>query len=204
MIELVKIELEHKLNCPNCGQPRLVAKPKSVNVPGGGYFLSDGDTIFGLYQKLVDAGFEKAIDVIAPNAWDTVNYDYDLLVGECPFCGEEYFVLQVSMIDDAVEVDREFVESYFRENAPVPPPTNFVATLAEQNLQWLVHRHDTSKGVSLTHVIGPFGLEGKTMKGPYGVSACASGDLDTWRAAREFVFGLWPHLKTLARSVNKR
>jgi len=197
-IQLIKIEHEHRLNCPNCGHTRLVAKTKSSEVPGGGCWLSDGDTIFGLYDDLVKAGFEKSV-----TSWDDASYIYFLLVGTCPACHKEYVVLQVSMID--AEVDNEFVESYFRENAPVPPPTNYVANLAERNLEWLIERHDTAKGVALTHIIGPFALKnGKTMKGQYGVSACSSGDFDTWQAGRELVFGLWPQLKTLARAVNQK
>lgn len=146
---------------------------------------------------------EKAVEVDEPKAWDSVNYDYEMLVGECPSCGEQYFVLQVSMIDDAVEVDREFVESYFRANAPAPEPTNFVARLAESSLEWLVQRHDTSKGIALTHVFGPFGLDGKTLNGSKGVEDWGSGDFDAWRAGRSFVFGMWPHLKTLARLVSQ-
>lgn len=197
MIQLIEIEQEHRLNCPNCRHTRLIAKTKSVYVPGGGCWLSDGDTIFGLYQDLVDAGLEKEVD-----ERDSVNYHYALLVGECPSCAEEYFVVETSMIDDAAEVDYKFVESYFLGNTPVPPPTNFVATLAERGLEWLVHRHDTSKGVSLTHVIGPFGVVGQAMKGPYGVAACSSGDLDAWQVGRELLFELWPQLKSLAGTVN--
>lgn len=107
------------------------------------------------------------------------------------------------MIDDAVKVDHQFCESYFRENAAVSEPTNFVANLPERDLEWLVHRHDTAKGVALKHVFGPFGLDGKTMRGANGVSSCSSGDLDMWKFGQELIFSLWPNLKALAVQVNQ-
>lgn len=169
MIQLKKIEQDHLLKCPNCGHARLAATFNTLEVPGGGYFLSDGDTIFGLYEDLIEAGL-----ITKPKDGENHNFDYALLVGDCTSCESEYYALQVSMIDDSVVVDEE-----------------------------LVQRHDTNKGVCLTHMFGPFDLGGKTMKGVFGVAACSSGDLDTWEQGRKFLFQLWPQLKALAVEVNQ-
>lgn len=201
MIQLSSIEHEHRLNCPYCDTPRLLVKPMSVEVPGGGVWLSDGDTIGGLYAQLVEAGLEKALDLDDPGVWHTVHYDYMLSVGECPTCDGEYYVIEVKMIDDAASVDEIFVESYFRNNIPIPPATNFVATLPRRDLKWIAIRHDTPNGVCIEHVFGLFALNGMSMKGPYGVAGCSSGDPKIWDAARQFVFSLWPHFKVLARNI---
>ncbi|MDH1557057.1 hypothetical protein N5E86_21640 [Stutzerimonas stutzeri] len=198
MIQLKKIEQDHLLKCPNCGHARLAATFNTLEVPGGGYFLSDGDTIFGLYEDLIEAGL-----ITKPKDGENHNFDYALLVGDCTSCESEYYALQVSMIDDSVVVDEEFVHGYFYEARPIPASTNYVATLAEPDMQWLVQRHDTNKGVCLTHMFGPFDLGGKTMKGVFGVAACSSGDLDTWEQGRKFLFQLWPQLKALAVEVNQ-
>lgn len=201
-IRLVHIDGEHSINCPECGQPRLLVTKNAVKVPRGRTWLSDGDTIFGLYNDLVAADLEQPVASDDPNAWDKENYDYKLMVGECPKCHEEYFVLIVNMIDPAVEVDTRFVESYFRRNCPIPEPTNLIGQMPELNLEWLVSRHDTDRGVALEHIFGPFSLDGKTMKGPYGVAACSSGDMDSWVFGRKFLFELWPQLKALAVEIN--
>lgn len=182
-IQLSEIRQAHSLTCP-CGQVRLVVESASVAVPGGGHWLTNGDTIFGLYQALVDAGLEKPISVSAENP---VNYDYEWLVGTCPGCKEDYLVLQVSMIDEAVTLDEDFVQRYFLRNIEVSPPTNFIAKLPALNLEWLTRQYTTPKGISLTHLFGPFPLNTNSLQ-----------------EGKELLLKLWPQLKALAHGIHSK
>jgi hypothetical protein len=199
MIELKVIEGEHTLTCPSCSTVRMAVTTTEASVPGDGYFLTDGDTIGGLYEALVSAGLENALPKGDLTAWDKVNYDYTLLVGDCSACGDEYYVIEASLMDDRVAVDFYFVNAYFYRNLPIAEPTYQLATFEDKS--WLVTRHETELGTCLTHQFGPFGLFGKTMKGPFGVSACAGGKTQ-WDFARDFLLKIWPDLKQLARDVN--
>lgn len=188
MIQLTKIDNAHNLNCPDCGHSRLKATPNAVEVPGGGYFLLDGDTIQGFYAHLLSNGLEKEVDDDAQD-----NHDHELSFGNCPSCGGQYFVLQVSMIDDSVEVDRDFVECYFYDNAPKLPSINFTANA--HGHEWLVERHDTSKGVFLRHTIGPFKMRDEEDEDEDDESYEA-------RFGRDLLLQIWPDLKALAVQVN--
>ncbi|MFU3684644.1 hypothetical protein ACM7JK_07610 [Pseudomonas aeruginosa] len=186
MIQMTKIDKAHNLNCPDCGHSRLKATPNAVEVPGGGYFLLDGDTIQGFYTDLVSHGLEKAGDDDA-----LATHDHELSFGKCSSCGSQYFVLQVSMIDDSVEIDRDFVECYFYENTPKLPSINFIASA--HGLEWLVERHDTSKGVCLCHTIGPFKMGDEEDEDDESYEA---------RYGRDLLLKIWPDLKALAVQVN--
>ena len=206
-IQLTKIEHEHRLTCPNCGHPRLIATANAIDDTAcGGSYIDDGDIIPGLYETLVGVGLEKEIKESGSNEdddpWLTKNYDYELLVGECPSCKKDYFVVECAMIDDAVEVDWEFTEKYFNENdASIPPATNYVATLVDGDLQWLVHRHDTPWGVCLKHRFGPFGMGDKKMDGC--ISTCDPDGKELFQIGRGLLLGLWPELKALAKTANQ-
>lgn len=177
-IHLAAIEEEKHLDCPHCGHTRLVVRPASTDVPGEGWWIDGGDIIFGLYRDLVTAGFEDDVDDA------TLRYSYRSLTGSCPSCQKTYGVLTATMIDDAAVVDHEFVERYFDQILPAPDPVNYSARLESCGLEWLVHWHDTPKGVALKHVFGPFNNAISFIE-------------------RQYVFGLWPHLKALSRAVNR-
>ena len=204
-IHLKEIVGEHRVNCPDCRGAVLLLKPDDAEVPGGGYWLSDGDTIVGLVGELVRTGLERKPS-ITDGKQCLENYDGELLVGDCRNCGHEYFVLQVKMIDDAAEIDEEFVQRYFCENLPAPPRTNMLAQFPERHMEWIAYRDDTPQGVLLTHVFGPFSLSGSSLRGEYGVAACGGrhDQFNAWEFGRDFVVDLWPSLKELSISINAR
>jgi hypothetical protein len=78
-------------------------------------------------------------------------------------------VLQVKMIDDAAEIDEEFVQRYICQNLPAPPSTNMLAELPGRDMEWITYRDDTPQGILLTHVFGPFSLSGSTLRTEYEV-----------------------------------
>lgn len=204
-IQLKEIIGEHRVNCPDCGGAVLLSKSDDAEVPGGGYWLSDGDTIVGLVSELERTGLERK-PLMTDGKQRPMHYDGDLLVGDCRNCGHEYFVLQVKMIDDAAEIDEEFVQRYICENLPAPPRTNMLAELPERHMEWIAYRDDTPQGILLTHVFGPFSLSGSTLRGVYGVAACRRkhDEFNAWEYGRDFVVDLWPSLKELSGSINAR
>ena len=204
-IQLKEIIGEYRVNCPDCDGAVLLLKSDDAEVPGGGYWLSDGDTIVGLVRELVRTGLERK-PLVANGKEYLMHFDGDLLVGDCRNCGHEYFVLQVKMIDDAAEIDEEFVQRYICENLPAPPRTNMLAELPDRHMEWIAYRDDTPQGILLTHVFGPFSLSGSTLRGAYGVAACGGthDEFNAWEFGRDFVVDLWPALKELSISINAR
>ena len=203
-IQLKPIEGEVHLNCPECQSPRLSVTARSRSVPGGGYWLTDGDTIPDLASELFTRGIEQQPCNDDPRQGRLSNYDYELCVGDCPHCAAEYYVINAKLIDDAVVIDAEFAHRYFFENAEVAKPTNWVASLAGKNLQWVVERHETPIGVAVFHTFGPYSLHGASLKGVHGVAGGGGGPegLQHWARAREFLISVWPQLKALAVEVN--
>lgn len=204
-IQLKEIVGVHRVDCPDCGGAVLLLKSDDAEVPGGGYWLSDGDTIVGLNRELVRTGLERK--PLAANGKEyLMHYDGDLLVGDCRNCGHEYFVLQVKMIDDDAVIDDEFVQRYFCENLPAPPRINMLAELPGRDMEWITYRDNTPQGVLLTHVFGPFSLSGSSLRGEYGVAACGGthDEFNAWEFGRDFVVDLWPSLKELSISINAR
>lgn len=200
-IELKPIEVEYCRTCPSCLEPLLRVTTQKEEVVTEDGWISDGDTIFGLYGKLVEAGLENEVDTSDHNVWYYQNYDYMLWVGHCPSCENEFFVIDASMIDDRVAVNPWFVESYFHQNLEIPDPTYGLANQGGE--QWLVTRHETEMGVCLTHSFGPFAIKDDTLIGPNGVSLC-SGELASVDHAATLLLKKWPALKTLARAVNDK
>lgn len=204
-IQLKPIEGEVHLNCPECQSPRLSVTARSRSVPGGGYWLTDGDTIPDLASELFTRGIEQQPCNDDPRQGRLSNYDYELCVGGCPHCSAEYYVINAKLIDDAVVIDADFAHRYFFENAEVAKPTNWVASLADQNLQWVVERHETPVGVAAFHTFGPYSLRGASLKGVHGVAGGGGGPegREHWARAKDFLISVWPQLKALAVEVNQ-
>ena len=197
-IELKPIVGEHTRACPCCSAPLMQVTTQTEKLVTGSTWLTDGDTIFGLYGKLVEAGLEKVVET--NDDWYRQHYDFMLWVGSCPSCDQEFCVIEVSMVDDRVAVEPWFVDAYFHLNQKIPDPSFCLASQADE--QWLVTRHETDLGICLVHSFGPFKVEDETLIGPNGVSLCSGGSTTSDHAA-SFLFEKWPSLKALARTVNE-
>ncbi len=184
------------LCCPGCGTPRLLLAANGASVPGGGHWLTDGDRILGLLPQLIQAGKEPE----RPRDFKH-NFDYALLVGDCPRCGQSYFVIQALFID--AEVDEPWVDTYFRENADRGRPANFKAFLpGGSTKEWATQQFDTPKGTLQHHLFGPFALTDDGIRGPYGVCGCSDGGQETWSFAGNLLLELWDELKLAAECAN--
>lgn len=198
-IQLKPIEGEHCRSCPSCQTPLLRVTADDDQLVNNAPWITDGDTIFGLYDKLVEAGLEKSVDTSNHQVWYYQNYDYMLWAGHCHHCKKKFCVIEVSLIDNRVAVNPWFVESYFHRNLEIPAPSYCLAI--QGNEQWLVTRHETKFGVCLTHSFGPFGTDEESLFGPNGVSLCSGVSTLSDRAA-SLLLDKWVALKALARSVN--
>ena len=138
------------LNCPDCGGPRLRMFSNRQEVIGSKYFLSDGDTVDGFFESLCAAGIEDA-----EHFERTENTDHELLIGECPHCGQRYTAIDASLIN--AEVDQDWIDTYFlghQGDAGRGPASNFQATMGDST--WLTSEYKTPKGTMQTHMFGPF------------------------------------------------
>lgn len=198
-IQLKPIEGKLYRSCPSCQEPLLWVTTGNEQLVDNARWVTDGDTIFGLYEKLVEAGREKSIDTSNHQVWYYQNYDYMLWAGHCHHCEKEFCVIEASLIDDRVAVNPWFVESYFHLNLEIPSPSYCLAVQGSE--QWIVTRHETKLGVCLTHSFGPFSTDEASIFGPNGVPLC-SGTSTLSDRAGSLLLEKWTALKELARAVN--
>jgi hypothetical protein len=130
------------LKCPHCGEPVLTATKNDISVPGGGYWLHDGDTLSKFYRKLTAE--QKLSDNSSQCYWN---------VGSRPCCDDAYYV-HTSYLSSR-ELSDDQVEGYFRDNTPTTQPTNY--TVADGKDEWLLSRRVTPDGIIVDeHTFGPF------------------------------------------------
>ena len=164
----------------------------------------DGDTIFGLAEKLVAQGLVAKQDL---HDFFGTWFDYGFLVGNCPVCKRAFFGATVSMIDPASNPPPGFQDTWFHHNEPHADPvykrvTHDRETAGER--EWCVLVYDTPDcGILHEHHLGPF---------PWPENAglpdhlCPAGpDTDaepamTWIA--EHICDLWPDLRTAVVAAN--
>jgi len=177
----------HTLACPSCGKPVYLAHSDRSEVPGGGAWLRDGDTVGGLYQMLSDAQRN-------PSA-----FHYELMVGGCRSCGEDYYVTLISLMDAAYED----VEAYLSFNKALGPERNFLCAMQAPTdgvpSQWLLHEYSTQSGLMHHHVFGPWALkDSEGVIGINGVSSCGVGvTAAAWVHARNLLHAAWDALREL-------
>jgi hypothetical protein len=185
MIEMKPVIDVQTISCPCCGVVRLEVQQDGLKAVGSRYWLSDGDTISPLWTKLTDAQKE-------PN-----NFDYMMMVGDCPSCGELYYVAEVSFMAG----ERDLVEPYLQHN--VKPISTAFFTCAFDVVRdgipskWLRQVSETPLGTMHTHTFGPFALEStEGVIGQFGVSSCGSSSSnDAWERSAHILSSLWDELR---------
>ena len=85
-IRTARITTPYALSCPACADALLWVHPTSTEVPGRRYWLKDGDTIPGLWDALSEV--QRAPD----------GFDFELMVGDCPSCGEDYYAVYANFM----------------------------------------------------------------------------------------------------------
>jgi hypothetical protein len=184
MFNVYAVAEQFGLNCPCCGRAVLIALPEKSEVPGGGTWLQDGDTIPGLWDQLTDA--QKA-----PSS-----FDYELMIGTCPGCQQQYY----AVLCNWMQGDYAELEDYLLRNVPLNEERNYVC-VNEVDMdgvprQWLMQEYRTEKGPMQEHWFGPFKLDDdEGVVGPFGVSACSAGDNDAWKHASKVLMALWDDLR---------
>lgn len=195
----------HTLVCPSCSKPIYVAHPDSSEVPGGGTWLRDGDSVGGLWQMLSDV--QKT-----PSA-----FACELMVGGCRACGTDYYVATASFMDGSLEKAEDYL--YFNtklgselnylcrglipeSHSPVESP----ATETVMPIEWLLHEYSTPIGLMHHHIFGPWALkDADGVVGEYGVSSggcgCKNGSVaEPWVHARNLLLTMWDDLRALRHS----
>ncbi len=178
---------KHTLICPCCEQSLLLIYADHSEVPGGGYWLRDGDTIPGLYNQLTETQ-------ITPSAFADM-----LMVGSCRHCGNDYYVIQASFMN----ANFDDVEAYIHFNTDLGSEHNYVCSpvTSIENVPntWLMQEYNTPHGLMQHHTFGPWNLDDLVgVIGPYGVSSCcASADADSWYHGRRLLVTLWDDLRSM-------
>lgn len=184
-ITKVPLSNSHALTCPSCGKPIYVAHPADTEVPGGGTWLRDGDTIGGLWDMLSDV--QKVPET----------FDYELMVGGCRSCGNDYYVALASFM----EGDKEETHDYLLFNADPGAVRNYICS--RDDMRWLLSEYETPIGVMHHHTFGPWALKSPDgVIGRYGVSSCGDGAVaEPWEHARGLLFAAWDDLRALRASA---
>lgn len=184
--------------CPSCGTSLLHVYPDRSETPNRELWLTDGDIILGLHNRL------KEEDKIT----HSISASHELLIGCCYVCASDYFVIETLLVYASVEFDSDYADIYFRRNGDRGQEINriglYESNLAEQT--WWVSQFDTPLGPLLHHSIGPFPLLDKSMvSGPFGVMACAtaSGAASPWTFASDLLFSIMDDLVELSYRVHQ-
>ena len=172
------------IHCPCCNAPRLQVRPDSMEVVGSRYWLSDGDTISALWAKLSEA--QKARN----------DFDYEMLVGECPSCGGSYYVADVAFMAG----ERELIEDHLHGNIDPISSAYFQCSLDVPiegvPVQGMCEVNETTQGPMHRHTFGPFVLASKDgVVGPFGVSACQASSNEAWDRSAHILLTLWEELR---------
>ncbi len=175
----------HALVCPWCKKLVLLIYPDRSEVPGGGFWLRDGDTIYGLYNQLTEVQ-------TTPNAFADM-----LMVGGCRHCGNDYYVIQATFMN----AKRDDAEPYLYFNTDLGSERNYVCSPVTriENVPnpWVMQEYNTPHGLMQHHIFGPWVLDDPAgVIGPYGVSSCG-GQADPWDHGRALLLTLWDNLRAL-------
>lgn len=191
MITVKDLQAPHPLACPACKAPVLIAYPDRCEVPDGGYWLNDGDTVAAPHGVIVD------------EPGTGIKHDVELLVGACRTCGADYYVAQAGLISAA----REVAQPYLSENVERGPQRNRLCSRSYVDaveVSWLLEEYATPEGLLHAHTFGPWRLTDRdAVVGPYGVSSCASHGLSgSWGDAAALLLEVWPDLRSCYRQAS--
>ena len=185
--------------CPSCRKLLVQVFPDRSEVHERASWLSDGDTILGLGQRLGKAG------ILPPD----IGFDHALLIGNCPACGSDYFVVDVLLTGAFVEMDSSYAHTFFRQCGDRGQETNFIVMhglATELKPGWCASLFKTPQGALLHHRIGPFPLsERDSVCGALGVMACNAvrGGDSPWAFASDLVCLIWDSLLDLTDRVHR-
>lgn len=197
-IELEAITDMHAIKCPSCDADIYHLFPDRSVVPGGGYFITDGDSIPGVWRGLRADQKERA-------------YAHALEVGKCRECGKTYR-FAISTFIDVVNDDHR-ADRYLHLNTDLDKETNYLchpvdgpAVLPEK---WFMHEYATDIGPMHYHYVGPFKNEDDdAMKTWVGVTSCgragSTDPADPWHHASELLLASWDSMLSLISEATEK
>jgi hypothetical protein len=193
-IHSTRVTDHHHLNCPNCNKPVFTVYPDQEEVPGGGYWLTDGDTVGGVWDKLTE--IQKT----------GVASDYELMIGHCSECSHDYYVVTLGF---SASIDDIAYAMLYDNIAPLSVK-NFVSSSKEgcefPVKEWYTHQCETSVGPTFKHYFGPFHLDSKSsVSGAHGVTMHQSNSKSSpWAHSANIILSFWDDLKYLAQIKTTR
>jgi len=189
-IQVAPITGHHTLDCPHCSNPFLKITSDQAEVPHGGYSFQDGDMIPGLR------------DLLTEEQRNPDGFDYELLVGTCPSCQNDYYAFEARFVNAPLAG----IEHIMIQMARVGPERNFVCEAPQPPegfpRQWVLVEDVTPSGPMHSHLFGPFALtDDDEMFGPNGVSSCCGGGTQKpWAHARDVIRHWWDDMRILNRA----
>lgn len=157
-MNISKIKDVFKSCCPVCKHVLVEHFHESNTYHVKNCVFLDGDTIFGLWQKLT---IEQK---------DYQHSDYEFLVGRCDSCESSYYCVVLGFINSS---DGES-EQYLFGNREMELKNNYICS-KDNITPWLVSVYDTPLGELHRHWLEFISIKNEdNIIGPNGVSACCS------------------------------
>jgi hypothetical protein len=184
-IDYQDISTEHHLACPSCAATLFIARADVSEVPGGGFWLNDGDSIGLLFKSLTTAQQLPS------------GHLHALSVGCCRACNRDYFVAEARFMDGAWED----VEEYLLDNVDVGAQRNILCTTEpsapDMPSTWLLSEYTTPGGPLHAHLFGPWALDRpEDVTGPHGVSSCGTrATASPWVKAADVLSWAWDAMR---------
>lgn len=197
-IELEAITDRHEIKCPSCESDIYHLFSDRSAVPGGGYYISDGDSIPGVWRGLREDQKERA-------------YDHALLVGSCRECGETYRFATASFIDVVNENHR--ADPYLHLNTDLGKETNYLCRPIDGPAifpeKWFVHEYATDIGPMHHHFVGPFKSDDDGAIITWvGVTSCGragnTDPSDPWVHSSDLLLASWDAMLSLIRQATEK
>jgi hypothetical protein len=133
--------------CPCCSTPLYEVGAHHSRVSDGGYLITDGDSMSGVWHGLPED--DRAKGWIA-----------DFQVGKCRACHEGYYFVAMSFVQSPGD---DQVMEYLLGDIPAGPETNFHCTIEEGTLDvpepWIMQQHASPVGLIQRHLLGPWKID---------------------------------------------
>jgi hypothetical protein len=191
-IRLLPITEKHPIACPACEHDIYHLFSDRSSVPGGGYFIKDGDGVPGVWEKLREDQKKGACSQA-------------MEVGSCRSCGASYGFAIATLID--VDNADGHADSFLYLNTDLGAETNYLCHPTEGSdvlpSQWFVHEFATKIGPMHYHYIGPFTITDEgAIRNWTGVTSCGraadnADPSDPWVRSANMLLETWDAMLAL-------
>ena len=198
------------IRCPHCTMLLALAWSDRFDMFGDDTLYEDGDTIFGLAEKLIAAGHVAEQEFLDfSGTW----FDYGFRMGACYVCGAPYFGATVSMVAPTCEPSPGFRQKWFFHNEPHADPVRKRVTRDQtagrdgaETVEWYVNVYDTPDcGILHEHHLGPFAWPDEAEVPDF---LCPSGEVTSARQPMawigDHIRDLWPAFRAAVIAANRQ